>query len=707
MVTVAEAMQAGLRHQQAGRLREAERIYREVLQADPRHADALHLLGVAAGHDGRHDEAVRLIGDAIAVAPAQPLFRCSLANALTAAGRFDQALAACREALRLRPGFAEAHASLGNLSRARGRMADAEAAFREVLRLQPGNAEAHNNLGNVLRGQGRLDEAEACYRRALELRPADAVPLANIGAVLLLANRLDEAEHCLRPAVRLRPDLAPAHASLGELFLRRGRAEEAEACCRTALRLDPSCAEAQKSLAGALRLQGRLDEAEAGYRAAARLNPEDAELHAGLGRLLRERGDVPAARAAFAEAVRLGPSLFEARNDLAACLIEEGRTEEAVHQLQEVLRLRPGYVAALGNLGTLARDGLYRFRAEDAAQVRALLADPALPAEARSTLSFSLAHVLAREQAHDEAFSFYRQANDAKAALFRSRGLGFDRAKHRRLVEQAAAVGTAEFFRRAGVMGSDSELPVFIVGMPRSGTTLVEQILASHPLVHGAGELPDIPDLGTRLARSGAHGYPACLPHLDAATVRSAAEAHLRRLSALGGPAARVTDKLPANVFHLPLIRLLFPRARVIHCVRDALDVCLSCYFQDFYTLSFATDLEDIGFYYRTYERLAGHWRTADPAPMLEVSYEALVTDTEAVSRALIAFCGMTWDDRCLTFHESRRVVRTSSVAQVRQPVYRSAVGRWQSYRKHLGPLLRALGREGSHGEPGKTEGRD
>lgn len=666
MVTVAEAMQTGLRHQRAGRLPEAERIYRQVLRAEPRQADALHLLGVAADQAGRHDEAIRLVGEAINVSPAQPLFRCSLANALTATGQFDQALAACRDSLRLRPDFAEAHVSLGNLFRTWGRLAEAEGAFREVLRLRPDHGDAHNNLGNVLRDQGRRAEAEACYRQSLQLRPADAVALANLGAVLLIGNRLDEAEPCLRAAVQLRPDLAPAHASLGELLLRRGAREDAEAS----------------------------------YQAAARLNPRDAAVHAGLGRLFRERGDVPAARAAFADAVRLEASSFEVRNDLAACLIEEGRSDEAVLHLQEVLRLRPGYAPALGNLGTLARDGLYRFRPEDAAQVRALLADPSLPAEARGTLSFALAHVLAREQAHDEAFSFYRQANDTRAALFRSRGLGFDRAKHLRLVEQTMAVGTAEFFRRADSPGSDSELPVFIVGMPRSGTTLVEQILASHPRAFGAGELPDIPNLGAQLAWASPDGYPACLPRLDAATIRHAADAHLRRLAALGGPATRVTDKLPANVFHLPLIRLLFPRARIIHCVRDALDVCLSCYFQDFYTLSFATDLEDIGFYHRAYERLAEHWRAANPLPILKVSYEDLVANTERVSRALIAFCGLAWDDRCLTFHENRRVVRTSSVAQVRQPIYRTAVGRWRSYRDHLGPLLRALGREPVQGEP-------
>src|SRR5262249_42476581 len=159
-----------------------------------------------------------------------------------------------------------------------------------------------------------------------------------------------------------------------------------------------------------------------------------------------------------------------------------------------------------------------------------------------------------------------------------------------------------------------------------------------------------------------------------------AAEAHRSQLARLGEGRARVTDKLPANIFHLPLIHFLFPDAVIIHCLRDPLDVCLSCYVQDFHTLSFATRLEDIGFYYRTYERVAEHWRKTFPAPILEVRYEELVNDVEAASRRMVSFCGLDWNDRCLTFHENRRVIRTSSVAQVRQPIYRAAIGRWKRY---------------------------
>lgn len=661
MPTVAEAMQTGIRLQQAGRLPEAERIYLQVLQLYPHQPDALHLLGVAATQSGRHEEGVRRIREAVAQRPAEPLFRCSLANALTTSGQFDAALAECQEVLRLRPDYAEAHVSLGNLFRSTGRLAEAEAAFREVIRLQPGHADGHNNLANTLRSQGQLTQAEASYREALRLRPADAITLANLGAVLLDQGRLDEAERCLRPAVALRPDLGPAHSSLGRL----------------------------------LRFRGQLIEAEASLREALRFGPPDPEVYTCLGDVLRDREDIPAARAAFAEAVRLQPAAFEARNNLAACLIEEGDTAEAVSQLQEVLRLRPGYVPALGNLGTLARDGHYQFREGDIAQVRAQLADRRLAEENRCTLSFTLANVLDRQKAFDEAFACFQQGNDIKAAWFEARGQGFDRAAHLRFVEQTIALSVPEFFQRGESLGNASPVPLFIVGMPRSGTTLVEQILASHSQVVGAGELPDIPNIGRRLAEAVGHsdGYPNCLSRADRATVQAAAAEYLTRLTRLSRGAARVIDKLPANSFHLPLIRLLFPRAFIIHCRRNAFDVCLSCFMQDFHTLSFATRLEDIGFYYQTYELVAKHWRGVDPGPLLEVHYEDLVFRPEPECRRLLAFCGLDWEDRCLRFHENRRTVRTASVTQVRQPLYRTAVGRWQNYRRHLGPLLEALGR--------------
>jgi len=255
----------------------------------------------------------------------------------------------------------------------------------------------------------------------------------------------------------------------------------------------------------------------------------------------------------------------------------------------------------------------------------------------------------------------------------------------------------AEFFARTDRAGSQSELPVFIVGMPRSGTTLVEQILASHPMVHGAGELDYMRRIMQTLPeRLGVQRpIPECAANIDTALAERIAEEHLQHLREHSASALRITDKTPSNFLRLGLIALLFPKARIIHCQRDPLDTCLSCYFLRFgQGQAFAYDLDDLGRYYRDCARLMEHWRRVLPSPLLEVPYEALVADQEGWSRRLIAFLGLDWDDRCLAFYRSERQVKTASVWQVRQPVYASSIGRWRRYAKHLGPLFAALGIE-------------
>ncbi len=353
-------------------------------------------------------------------------------------------------------------------------------------------------------------------------------------------------------------------------------------------------------------------------------------------------------------------------------------------------------------LGRLAAAGHYSFSAEELGRIDAMAGDSGRPGDERSRLHFVLARVRERAGAYDHAFAHYRRANEL---LQESQGAdgAADPAEQRRLVDRLIAVCTPAFFERVRSFGSDSEVPVFVVGMPRSGTTLAEQILASHPHARGAGELNDIDGLATRLPErlGGTQPYPECLERLDPATARAAADVYLGRLRQYGGTAARVIDKLPFNFVHLGLIAALFPRARIVHCRRDPIDTCLSVYFQDFaQSLPCGRDLGQLGRYYRDYERLMAHYAQVLPLPLFELRYEELTADQEAVSRRFVSFCGLEWDERCLRFHETERTVRTCSALQVRQPLYRSSVGRWKHYEAHLGPLLEALGRDSGESTP-------
>jgi Flp pilus assembly protein TadD len=503
---------------------------------------------------------------------------------------------------------------------------------------------------------GDLGHAEDLYRQILEVDPANADVLSLLGMACHQRNQLDEAVEYYQRALRICPNLPTTSLKLGHALRARGDLEGAADCLRACLRQLPQFGEAHYNLGNYLATLGR---------------PEEAVVH-------------------YRETVRLRPGLVEAHNNLANTYLTLGKVNEAVDHLRQALRLDPSSIQALLEL---AVHGLYSAAEPGLDRLKAWLADSRLAPDRACRLHFVLGNLLDRTGRYDEAFEHFRQGNALRRSMFQRSGTAFDAQAHTRQVDRRIAEFSPSFLRQAQGLGLETEIPVFIVGMPRSGSTLVEQILSRHPRVHGAGELPDLPrlvaDLPTRLGATGDH--PDYLIHAGTARIQEVAGEYRGGLVRLGGAAERVTDKLLENFLHLGEIAVLLPRARVIHCRRDARDICLSCFLQYFNGLAFAWDLEDLGHYYRDYARLMAHWRTVLPLRMLDVVYEDLVADPEAGSRRLIEFCGLEWDERCLKFHENRRPVQTASRLQVRQPLYTTSLGRWRRYEAHLGPLLAAL----------------
>jgi tetratricopeptide (TPR) repeat protein len=326
-----------------------------------------------------------------------------------------------------------------------------------------------------------------------------------------------------------------------------------------------------------------------------------------------------------------------------------------------------------------------------------VLNDPTLLASKRQAALFALGKLCDKLGRYEEAFRRYQQANELRPRVF-------DFGQFVSFSERVLAVFEASFLEAAPHATHGSELPVFVVGMPRSGTSLVEQILASHPAVFGAGELPAIERLTESLPRlcGTAEEYPECLRAADSATLDAASGKYLAQLRALAPEAKRIVDKMPGNFLQIGLIELLLPRARVIHIRRHAFDNCLSCYFQNFNQgHEYSYDLAMLGRVYRQYERIMDHWRNVTRVPFLEIRYEDLVTGQEDETRRLVEFCGLDWDPRCLRFHETRRVVRTASYDQVRRPIYRHSLGRHRNYDAWLGPLREALARSEPTAETG------
>ena len=563
----------------------------------------------------------------------------------------EPALAALERAAQLLPQDAEAQYNLGAAQLEAGRVEEAVASFRRALTLKPDSADAHNDLGNALRRLGRLDEALSSYRQALALKRDSVEAQAAVCSVLRELGRLPEAIDGYRTLVSLRPDLAEGHGNLGSLLLDAGQWEEAVASYGHALATKPDYAEAHHNLGIALRLLGRAQEAEASCRQALALNPGLAAAWAVLGDIRADRGDFAGAEAQFRHAVTLDPDLAEGWAGLAQ--LRKMTTADAEWR-DAALRL------ASGNLSP-RKEGLLRY---------------------------ALGKFFDDVRDFDQAFAHYRRANE----LGKLRRLPHDRDQVTRSIDRMLTDYDRARLVRSRAFGVSSPLPVFVVGMPRSGTSLAEQILASHPAVFGAGEL-------TFWNSVGASGPPFLGEGTaGAATLHAAAENYLRLLRTRSAQAHRIIDKMPANFLQLGLIHAALPGARIIHLQRDPIDTCLSIYFQDFSaTLSYANDLGDLAHYYAEYLRLMQHWRSVLPgAAMLDVPYENLVADPEAWGRKMLAFIDLPWDPRCLEFYRTERSVLTASKWQVRQRISTSSIGRWRHYQEHLGEL-RALTRESSH----------
>ncbi len=562
-------------------------------------------------------------------------------------GRSERAIQLIDKAIAAAPDFAEAHMSLGNALRAAGRQTDALASYRHAIALQPDVAAAHNNLGQLLRELGEPSAAIASFEQAIRLDPSFFEAHANLASTLRSEGRLEDAEAAARRALRLRPEDPALNANLGNILTDRQQYEPAIAAYRAAIALAPGFAPAHVGLANVLRLSGAMTEAIDIYRRTLELRPREAILWNDLGRALRAVGRFEEATDAFRSALEIAPDLADAYRNLATC-------------------------RALAD----ATDGM--------ARAAALAARDDLPVEDRAAAQFAIAKALDDAERYDEAFAAYDRANslyrDARAA----QGDRFDAAALHRQVSDAIAAFTPGFFAKVRGWGDPSQLPVFIVGMPRSGTSLVEQIAASHSQIFGAGELKQIGQIAAEL------GAPE---QWRQAAIHESAARHLQRLRELGSNASRVIDKLPDNIFQLGLIATLFPAARIIFCRRDPRDIGLSCFCQKFSPgqLTFSYDLADCGRRWRETERLAEHWRQVLPLPMHDIDYERLVADLEGESRRLIAFLGLEWEHACLDFHRTQRTVQTASGWQVRQPLYDRSVGRWQHYARHLAPLFAAL----------------
>jgi tetratricopeptide (TPR) repeat protein len=597
------------------------------------------------------------------------------------AGRYDAAEATARELRAAAPQLFPAVLLLGMIAGRTGRAAQGVELLREALALDHRSAEARSELAMLLRAAGRNEEAIAAARHAVRLGPDDAGGYNNLGLCYLAAERLPKATEAFQRAIALKAEVPMFHYNLGLALEQRSRDFEAIAAFRQALALAADHADAHAHLGRLLVQHGQPAEAAEHYRRAAVLQPDVTLAAVHQAEALMHEGRAAQAETCLRAALESQPQSGLAHEALGVLLQRVGRFDEAVASFAAAVQLQPKRVSAYA--------GLVRGKRIDpedghlVESMEALARDRTLAPREHAELHFALGKAYDDLGEYQLAIGHFDRANEIEAGWLRSAGRWFDRRARAEFVERMIATFPAARFARRAAGASDSDLPILIVGMPRSGTTLVEQILSSHPEIGAAGELNYWTDRPPLVGAQ--HAVPGD------ARLRELAAGYLALLRTAAPAALRVTDKMPANFLVLGLIHLALPEARIIHCRRDPLDTCLSIYSTQFsHPLDFAHDRANLVFFYQQYQRLMAHWRRVIPVTrLLEIDYETLVEDTETVTRTMIGFCGLDWDAGCLRHERNPHLITTPSVWQARQPVYRGAVGRGRRYRPWLGAFER------------------
>jgi tetratricopeptide (TPR) repeat protein len=572
-----------------------------------------------------------------------------------------------------------------------GRIDEACADYRQVLDRLPDNPRALRYLGMALWQKGDAAEAIGLLERAVSVAPDDADTLSDLGRVLLLRGEAAAALTLFEKAVAADPANADARHNFGVAAGESGDVPRAFEAFRTALRLDPKRVETLQALGDLLIGTNQPDDAIECWRHAAVLSPYDARIHCRIGQTLVEHARPVEALAAFEDAIAVDRSCAEAWVGVGSVQEDLGDRDAAIAAYRSALMHDAGQSIAVGRLLALLRGDADRLLVERAEWA---LQEGSVADEAKALVGYGIGK--AREQAgdYDGAFAAWSTANIARRRIAGE----LDRDELVSRVDRLIAVFDERFFIERQNFGVPDERPVFVIGMPRSGTTLTERIISSHPAAGGAGELPDLArqiDEAPYYLKTGAP-WPELARLLTHENVEEMAADYLTSLEGRGGKGwQRIVDKAPLNFFALGLVTLFFPNAHVVWCRRDPRDVCLSIFCENFdLSQTYATDLGDLAFYFRQYERLMTHWQAVLPVRIHEQTYEQVVADLESATKQLLGFLRLDWDPTCLRFNESSPVVQTPSRWQVRQPIYSSSVGRWRNYRSWIGPLLEVFGDE-------------
>ncbi len=636
-------------------------------------------------NEGKADQAVAVCREAVDTNPYDVNMVALLGATLCKTRQVEEAEKYLKQAIDLAPTFAKPHEDLGRLLVGLNRPDDAVGYLQTATRLSPKEEKAFFELGKALAMAGRGKEADEAFERSFDLNPVrKALAMA---ADHQREGRLKEAERACRDVIREHPDNVDALRLLGITLMRQGRIDEAESRLRRAVAIAPDFVGAMLDLGHSLKEQNQFAEAIEWLRKVIQLEPTNFQAPFMLGSTLSAAALTYEALEAYERVLELRPNHPGARLGLAHVLKTIGRQDEAVEAYRECIELRPNNGETYWSLANLKT---YRLSDEDIETMESKLDDEEVDDESRFNLQFALAKAYEDRGDFEKAWGYYADGNAGRRAVEI-----YDPVQTEVTNDALIDVFGKELFEKHTAVGDPDPSPIFVLGLPRSGSTLIEQILASHSMVEGTSELHYLGQVASSLNRNRADGinYPEAVRELGAKHFAMLGQDYLRRAQlhrTEGAP--RFVDKMPNNFPSVGLIHLILPNAKIIDARRYPLDSCLSCFRQLFARgQTFTYDLTDIGEYFLQYQRMMDHWHEVLPGRVLTVQYEDMVTDFDNQVRRLIDYCELPWEDACASFYETDRPVRTASSEQVRQPVYTKSIHFWRNHEAHLGELIEVL----------------
>jgi len=675
----------------AGRLDQAESLVRQVITARPNLADAHNIMGVIQHRRGQTADAVASVRRAIKLNNNAPNYFANLGEMERVLGHLDVAVAALTRAVKLNPKSAQAINNLGIVCYDRREFAKAEQHYKRAIALDDNYAEAHNNLGNALRALGKPDEAIREYERAIDIRENYPEAYNNMGTVFRDQQKIEQAEASYRRAIAFRPNYLDALNNLANVLVGQKKYEDGIRILGDTLKLYPDNVPTLISLARAQMARGAYPMANRAIQQALKSQPENIEALTLGGQICHDLDNFEGSIEHFEKSLKLKPKNVEALNYYGVALKSVGRLADARNAFIKALEVQPRAIGTYSNLVDLEKftpeNPLFQTMKRIVERVKNAESAPYM------ALHFALGKAYDDMGEHQQAFHHFSVGAKLKRAT-----LTYNEAEVFSFFDEIKNVFTKEFIQRKDIVSNPSNAPIFIVGMPRSGSTLTEQIISAHPKIFGAGEIKNMSYsiAALRLKYPSLPKFPQLATVAKPTQFETVAKNYLGAITKISNNAERVTDKLLTNFFFAGLIHMILPNAKIVHTKRNPVDSCLSTWtklFKD--DMPHSYDLGELGRYHRKYQDLMEHWRQVlPPHAFMEVQYEDVVADPEANARRIIDFLGLEWDPRCLKFHESDRPVKTASVSQVRKPIYKTSVERGRRYGDKLNPLIQALGLE-------------